>query len=83
MVRTRKKIEFCYLDYIQTLSDEELGGVQERLAPLVTIMEKAASDRDIIAEAKSYDAEHGTDMFGEAIKFTAYCLACSKFDCDC
>ncbi len=83
MSRRRKKIEYCYEDYIKAMSAEELARYKKSLAPLVAIMGNAASDREILDQAKAYDAEHGTDMFGEAVHFASYCIACSKFDCDC
>lgn len=79
----RNKIKYSYDDYLKTLSAREAVALKERLAPLVAIIESAASDREIIEQAKIYDAEHGTDMFGEAVQFTVYCIACSKFACDC
>lgn len=79
----RNKIKYSYDDYLKTLSAREAVALKERLAPLVAIIESAESDREIIEQAKIYDAEHGTDMFGEAVQFTVYCIACSKFACDC
>ncbi len=83
MSRRRNKIKYSYDDYVKTLSGDAVSSFLERLAPLIAIIESAESDREILDQAKAYDAEHGTDMFGEAVQFTVYCIACSKFSCDC
>ena len=83
MSSRRSKIQYSYEDYIKTLSAEDLESYKKRLAPLIEIIESASSDRDVLNKAKTYDSEHGTDMFGEAVHFATYCIACSKFDCDC
>jgi len=61
----------------------EKAAYQTRFAPLVDIITRTEDDREIMALAKAYDAEHGTEMFAEAVHLTVYCIACSKFDCDC
>lgn len=79
----RNKIKYSYEDYISTLSGDELTVCKKRLAPLISILEESENDREILSKMKAYDTEHGTDMFAEAIQFTVYCIACSKFACDC
>ncbi|THB76770.1 MAG: hypothetical protein D6B25_08995 [Desulfobulbaceae bacterium] len=83
MSRRRKKIEYCYNDYIKTMSEEEATVYKTRLAPLIEIMARSTSDHEIMNQAKAYDAEHGTDIFEAAVQLTVYCIACSKFACDC
>lgn len=83
MSRRRSKIKYCYEDYVKTLPTEEVAAYNDGLSTLITIMENATTDREILDQAKAYDAEHGTDVFGQAVHFTAYCIACSKFECDC
>lgn len=83
MSRRRNKIQYCYEDYVKTLPMEKVAAYNESLAPLIAIMKNAATDREILDQSKAYDAEHGTDVFGSAVHFTVYCIACSKFDCDC
>lgn len=83
MSRRRTKIKYSYEDYIKTLSPEELQSYNKSLAPLIRIIMSGAADREVLEQAKTYDSEHGTDMFGSAVKFASYCIACSKFDCDC
>jgi len=83
MSSRRNKIKYCYEDYVKSLPAEEAASYQKSLAPLVVIMESANTDREILDQAKTYDAKHGTDMFGEAVHFKVYCIACSKFACDC
>lgn len=83
MARKRNKIRYCYEDYMNTLSTAERGDYQQRFAPLIDIMAQAEDDREIMALAKAYDSNHNTAMFDEAVHLTVYCIACSKFDCDC
>ena len=83
MARKRRKINYCYQDYKSTLSEEERTDYQKRFAPLIDIMVNAADDREIMTLAKAYDSEHQTTMFEEAVHLTVYCIACSKFNCDC
>jgi len=83
MARKRNKIRYCYEDYMKHSSEEVQAEYKERYAPLIEIMAKAEDDREIMALAKEYDARQGTEMFAEAVHLTVYCIACSKFDCDC
>lgn len=83
MARKRNKIRYCYEDYLKNCSDQEGADYQQRFAPLIEIMAAAEDDREIMAKAKAYDSEHGTEMFAEAVHLTVYCIACGKFDCDC
>ncbi|WP_073613931.1 hypothetical protein [Desulfopila aestuarii] len=61
----------------------EKAEYQEQFAPLIDIITRAEDDKEVMALAKAYDSEHGTEMFAEAVHLTVYCIACSKFDCDC
>lgn len=83
MARRRSKIRYCYEDYINTLSETEQADYQQQFGPLIDIMDRAESDKEIMALAKTYDKENGSSMFEEAVHLTVYCIACSKFDCDC
>jgi hypothetical protein len=68
---------------MKTLSAEEKTTYQQNFAPLIEIIAEAEDDKAVMAIAKAYDAENGTEMFAEAVHLTVYCIACSKFDCDC
>lgn len=83
VARRRKKIQYCYEDYMKTLPAEERTSYQEKFAPLVQIIEDAENDKAIMAQAREFDAANGTAMFEEAVHLTVYCIACSKFNCDC
>lgn len=83
MARKRNKIQYCYEDYIKNISDGEKNQYLEKFGPLVDIINQADGDKEVMAMAKAYDAENGTEMFAEAVHLTVYCIACSKFDCDC
>ncbi len=83
MARKRNKIEYCYEDYMKNTSEEEKMDYREKFGPLIDIISQADGDREVMAMAKAYDAENGTEMFTEAVHLTMYCIACSKFDCDC
>ncbi len=83
MARKRNKIRYCYEDYMKNSREEENAMYQQQFAPLIEIISKAGDDKEVMALAKEYDNEHGTEMFTEAIRLTVYCIACSKFDCDC
>lgn len=63
--------------------EEEQARYQREFAPLIEIIHATEGDRQIMAAAKEYDAEHHTEMFAEAVHLTVYCIACHKFDCDC
>ena len=83
MTRKRTKIRYCYEDYMTTLPETTRTEYQQRFAPLINIIDGAEDDKEIMALAKAYDSEHQTAMFDEAVHLTVYCIACSKFDCDC
>ncbi|SHO49044.1 hypothetical protein SAMN02745220_02646 [Desulfopila aestuarii DSM 18488] len=83
MARKRTKIRYCYEDYMNNSSAVEKAEYQEQFAPLIDIITRAEDDKEVMALAKAYDSEHGTEMFAEAVHLTVYCIACSKFDCDC
>lgn len=83
MARKRNKIQYCYEDYMKNCSAEEKSAYQEQFAPLIEIIGRADGDKEVMAMAKEYDAENNTEMFAEAVHLTVYCIACSKFDCDC
>lgn len=83
VARQRNKIQYCYEDYIKSISEHEKVEYQEKFGPLIDIISQADGDKAIMALAKTYDAENGTEMFAEAVHLTVYCIACSKFDCDC
>lgn len=83
MARKRNKIRYCYEDYMKNISEEEKKDYRRRFAPLIDIISRADSDKEVMAMAKDYDAEQGTALFAEAVHLTVYCIACSKFDCDC
>lgn len=83
MARGRNKIRYCYEDYMKTVTDEERLEYQRKYAPLIEIIAKGENDKQIMAMAKEYDSNHSTEMFSEAVHLTVYCIACSKFDCDC
>lgn len=83
MARKRNKIRYCYEDYIKNCTAEQKAGYRQQFAPLIEILSLAEDDREIMAMAKAYDSEHGTEMFAEAVHLTVYCIACGKFDCDC
>lgn len=83
MARGRNKIRYCYEDYMKTVSDGERLAYQQKYGPLIDIITRAENDRQIMAMAKAYDGDHATEMFAEAVHLTVYCIACSKFDCDC
>jgi hypothetical protein len=68
---------------MKTLSDDEKTDYQQKFMQLISIIAEAEDDKAVMAMAKEYDAEHGTEMFAEAVHLTVYCIACSKFDCDC
>lgn len=83
MARKRNKISYCYHDYMKNVSAEEKSGYQQQFAPLIDIISRAEDDKEIMAMAKGHDSKNGTEMFAEAVRLTVYCIACSKFDCDC
>ncbi len=83
VARKRTKIRYCYEDYMKTLSDEEITDYQQRFMPLINIIAEAEDDKAVMAMAKEYDTQHGSEIFAEAVHLTVYCIACSKFDCDC
>lgn len=83
MARKRKKIQFCYEDYMKNISETEKAEYQQKFAPLVEIIAKADGDKEVMAMAREYDTANDTKMFDEAVHLTVYCIACSKFDCDC
>lgn len=68
---------------MKTVTAEEKTRYQRQFAPLIAIISRAEDDREIMDMAKKYDSEHTTEMFAEAVHLTVYCIACSKFDCDC
>lgn len=68
---------------MRTSSAEHQAQYRKKYQGLISIIEETDGDRQIMAKAKEYDAEHGTEMFAEAVHLTVYCIACSKFDCDC
>lgn len=83
VARKRNKIRFCYEDYMKNVSTEEKAVYQRQFGPLIDIISRADDDKEVMSMAKLYDSEHGTEMFTEAVHLTVYCIACSKFDCDC
>ena len=83
MARNRYKIKYCYEDHMQNISAEEKHTYQQEYAPLIDILSQADNDKDVMAMAKIYDSENSTEMFAEAVHLMIYCIACSKFDCDC
>ncbi len=83
MARSRNKIRYCYNDYLEHSDEEERERYQRLFAPLAAILETTEDDRQIIDQARRYDSEHGTEIFAEAVRLTAYCIACHKMDCDC
>ncbi|WP_419174600.1 hypothetical protein [Desulfosediminicola sp.] len=83
MARGRNKIRYCYEDYMKTVTDTERLEYQRRYAPLIDIIARGENDREVMTMAREYDSEHSTEMLAEAIHLTVYCIACSKFDCDC
>lgn len=83
MPRRRNKIKYCYEDYMNNCPPEEKESYQQKFAPLIDIIGKAGDDKEVMALAKKYDSERQTEMFAEAVHLTVYCIACSKFDCDC
>lgn len=68
---------------MKNCSAEEKAEYQVRFAPLIDIISQAEDDKEIMALAKTYDIENNAEMFAEAVHLTVYCIACSKFDCDC
>lgn len=68
---------------MRTSSAEHQAQYRKKYQGLISIIEETDGDRQIMAKAKEYDTEHGTEMFAEAVHLTIYCIACSKFDCDC
>jgi len=83
VARKRTKIRYCYEDFIKNSSAGEKAEYQARFAPLIDIISRAEDDKEVMALARAYDSEHGSEMFAEAVHLTVYCIACSKFDCDC
>ena len=81
--KKRKKIEHCLKDYLTTLSGAEKTLYREEIAPLAEIIRGADDDEEIIAQARDFDAEHGTEIMEQAVKLTIYCIACHKFNCTC
>jgi hypothetical protein len=68
---------------MKNISAEEKLKYQNLYNPLIDIISRAEDDKEVMAMAKEYDTAHGTEMFAEAVHLTVYCIACSKFDCDC
>lgn len=68
---------------MKNCSAAEQADYQKRFAPLIDIISRAEDDKEVMNLAKVYDSQNGTDMFAEAVHLTVYCIACSKFDCDC
>lgn len=83
MARSRNKIHYCFNDYLEHCDEEERQRYQRCFAPLAAILTETEDDRQIIDQARRYDSEHGTEIFTEAVRLTAYCIACHKMDCDC
>jgi len=83
VARKRTKIRYCYEDYMKNCSAAEQAEYQAQFAPLIDIISRAEDDKEVMDLAKSHDSKHGTEMFAEAVHLTVYCIACSKFDCDC
>jgi hypothetical protein len=83
VARKRTKIRFCYEDYMKNCPVEERDGYQQRFAPLIEIIARAEDDREVMELAREYDQANGTELFAEAVHLTVYCIACSKFDCNC
>ena len=83
MARKRYKIKYCYEDYMNNVADGEKADYQNKFGPLIDIISRAEDDKEAMAMAKKYDSDNGTLMFDEAVHLMVYCIACSKFDCDC
>jgi hypothetical protein len=83
MARKRRKIQYCYEDYMKNISAEEKAEYQSRFGPLIDIIERSDDDREVMTLSREFDQANGTKMFDEAVHLTVYCIACSKFDCDC
>lgn len=83
VARKRYKIKYCYEDHMNNISAEEKTAYQHNFSPLIDIISRADDDKTAMAMAKQYDSENGTEMFAEAVHLMVYCIACSKFDCDC
>jgi hypothetical protein len=81
--KKRKKIAFCFQDYCKTLTDAERAQYQESIRPLIDIIAESKYDDEIMQRARQYDAEHNTDLFGEAVNLKTYCVACHRVDCTC
>lgn len=81
--KKRKKIEYCFKDYLTTLSAADQKLYRKKTGPLEEIIYSASDDEEIVARAREFDAEHGTDIMGQAVKLTIYCIVCHEFDCTC
>ncbi len=81
--RRKDKIKFSFENFLTTLNESEQVDYLVRFAPLRAIMEEVDGDTEIMARAKAYDAEHGADIFAEAVNMKVYCIACQKVQCDC
>ena len=83
MATRRFKIKYCFDDHMMHVSEEEKAAYHQQFAPLVEIISRAESDKEVMAMTKEYDSKNGTEMFAEAVHLMVYCIACSQFDCDC
>ncbi|MCF6289942.1 MAG: hypothetical protein L3J03_02920 [Desulfobacterales bacterium] len=81
--KKRNRIRACYKDYLKTLAEEEKDRYLRETVPLAGIINTSDGDVEVLARARAYDAEHGTDFFSLAVDFTIYCLACHRVDCIC
>ncbi len=83
MARRREKIKFSHENYLTTLTEKERREYCLRFSPLITIMSEVDGDKEIMARAKDYDENNGSDMFSEAVNMKKYCIPCQKVECDC
>lgn len=81
--KSRKKIAFCFKDYLKTLPEKDSELYLSENQALAGIILTSANDDEVISTARKFDADHGTDLFAQAVKFTIYCIACHRFDCTC
>lgn len=68
---------------MKTISEEEGKSYQEKYKDFIDIIYSSEDDDEIMTRVKTYDAEHGTDFFSEAVNFKVYCVACHRVDCIC
>jgi hypothetical protein len=81
--RRKDKIKFSYENFLTTLTESEKIEYNGKYADFITIMQETETDTEIMAKAKVWDEENGTDVFSEAVKMKIYCIACQKVECDC